>query len=153
LWDQSGEQYRTVIGTDNPDLTAFRDRGGKTIIWHGWADQLITADGSIDYYKRVQQRMGGAKATSNFARLYMAPGVAHCTGGPGPQPTGVLDALLAWVETGQAPETLTAVRRDQSGAVQRSRPLCQYPLVARYSGKGSTDDASYFMCSAASGQK
>jgi feruloyl esterase len=153
LWDRSYEQYANVIGTDNPDLSAFRDRGGKTIIWHGWADQLITADGSIDYYKRVQQRMGGAKATSNFARLYMAPGVAHCTGGPGPQPTGVLDALLAWVETGQAPETLTAVRRDQSGAVQRSRPLCQYPLVARYSGKGSTDDASNFMCSAASGQK
>ena len=73
LWDQSVEQYRIVIGTDNPDLTAFRDRGGKTIIWHGWADQLIPADGTIDYYKRVQNQMGGAKKTSEFARFFLAP--------------------------------------------------------------------------------
>jgi feruloyl esterase len=146
LWDQSGEQYRTVIGTDNPDLTAFRDRGGKTIIWHGWADQLIPAAGSIDYYQRVQGRMGGPKKTAEFARFFLAPGVSHCAGGPGPQPTGVLDALLAWVEDGKAPETLTATRRDQAGAVTRSRPLCQYPLVAKYRGSGSTDDAANFVC-------
>ena len=148
LWDRSAEQYGIVIGTDNPDLGAFRDRGGRTIIWHGLADQQITAAGSIDYYKRVQQRMGGAKATSEFARLYLAPGVAHCAGGPGPQPTGVLDALVSWVEDGKAPDTLTAVRRDPSGAITRSRLLCQYPLVAKYQGKGSTDDARNFICSA-----
>jgi feruloyl esterase len=91
--------------------------------------------------------MGGARQTSEFARLFLAPGVAHCSGGPGPQPTGVLDALVAWVEEGKAPETLTAVRRDQSGAVTRSRPLCQFPLVARYRGTGSTDDARNFVCS------
>jgi feruloyl esterase len=147
LWDQSAEQYGLVIGTDNPDLTAFRDRGGKTIIWHGWADQLITPDGTIDYYTRVQQRMGGAEKTSEFARLFLAPGVAHCGGGPGPAPTGQLDALMAWVEDGKAPETLTAIKRDQSGAVTRSRPLCQYPLVAKYKGTGSTDDAANFVCS------
>ena len=148
LWDQSVEQYRIVIGTDNPDLAAFRDRGGKTIIWHGWADQLIPAEGSIDYYKRVQRQMGGAKKTAEFARFFLAPGVSHCAGGPGPQPTGVLDALLAWVEDGKAPETLMATRRDQTGAITRSRPLCQYPLVARYKGTGSTDDAANFVCSA-----
>ena len=148
LWDQSVEQYRIVIGTDNPDLTAFRDRGGKTIIWHGWADQLIPADGTIDYYKRVQGQMGGAKKTAEFARFFLAPGVSHCAGGPGPQPTGVLDALLTWVEDGKAPETLMATRRDQTGAVTRSRPLCQYPLVAKYKGAGSTDDAANFVCSA-----
>jgi feruloyl esterase len=148
LWDQSVEQYRIVIGTDNPDLTAFRDRGGKTIIWHGWADQLIPADGTIDYYKRVQRQMGGAKKTAEFARFFLAPGVSHCAGGPGPQPTGVLDALLTWVEDGKAPETLMATRRDQTGAVTRSRPLCQYPLVAKYKGAGSTDDAANFVCSA-----
>ena len=147
LWDRSNEQYGIVIGTDNPDLTAFRDRGGKAIIWHGGADMLITASGTIDYYKRVQQRMGGAKATSDFARLYMAPGVGHCAGGQGPQPDGVLDSLIAWVETRQAPETLNAVRRDQSGAVIRSRPLCQWPLVAKYRGTGSTDEARNFVCS------
>jgi Tannase and feruloyl esterase len=146
-WDQSAEQYGIVISTDNPDLTAFRDRGGRAIIWHGWADQLITAEGTIDYYTRVQQRMGGAEKTSEFVRLFLAPGVAHCNGGPGPAPTGVLDALLSWTEDGKAPETLTAVRRDQAGVVTRSRPLCQYPLVAKYKGTGSTDDAANFVCS------
>jgi len=149
FWDQSVEQYGAVIGTDNPDLSAFRARGGKAILWHGWADQLITAEGTIDYYGRVQQQMGGAKPTAEFVRLFMAPGVGHCAGGAGPQPTGQLDALQAWVEDGKAPETLKAVRRDQAGAVARSRPLCAYPLVAKYKGTGSTDDAASFVCSAA----
>lgn len=147
FWDQSLEEYGIVIGTDNPDLTSFRDRGGKAIIWHGEADQLITPDGTIDYYKRLQERMGGAKETSQFARLFLAPGVAHCAGGAGPNPYGQLDMLLSWVEDGKAPEILTAARRDQGGAITSSRPLCQYPLVAKYKGSGSTDDAANFVCS------
>lgn len=147
-WDQSQEEFGAVIGTDNPDLTAFRDHGGKAIIWHGWADQLITADASIDYYKRVQKAMGGEEKTSQFARLYMAPGVGHCGGGAGPSPYGQLDAMLSWVENGKAPETLTAARRDQTGAITRSRPLCRWPLVAKYKGSGSTDEAANFTCSA-----
>jgi feruloyl esterase len=78
----------------------------------------------------------------------MAPGVTHCAGGAGPQPTGLMEAMLAWVEDGKAPETLPAARRDQTGTVTRSRPLCQYPLVAKYKGSGSTDDAANFTCSA-----
>src|SRR5262249_43917615 len=70
FWEQSIEQYGAVIGTDNPDLTAFRDRGGKAIVWHGWADQLIAAEGTIDYYTRVQQQIGGAKKTAEFVRLF-----------------------------------------------------------------------------------
>ncbi|HKE83582.1 MAG TPA: tannase/feruloyl esterase family alpha/beta hydrolase [Vicinamibacterales bacterium] len=147
FWDQSVEQYGAVIGTDAPDLSAFRDSGGKAIVWHGLADQLITAEGTIDYYTRVQQQMGGPKKTSEFIRLFMAPGVAHCAGGAGPAPTGQLEALLAWVEDGRAPENLMAMRRDQTGAVTRSRPLCAYPLVAKYKGRGSTDDAANFACS------
>ena len=91
--------------------------------------------------------LGGPKKTSDVARLFLAPGVAHCAGGAGPAPTGVLDALLQWVEDSKAPDTLTAIRRDQTGAVTRSRPLCQYPLVAKYKGTGSTDDAANFACS------
>ena len=147
-WDQSVEEYSIVIGTDNPDLTAFRDHGGKAILWHGWADQLITPEGTIDYYKRVQQQMGGPKKTSEFTRLFMAPGVGHCGGGNGPSPYGQLDALRTWVEEGKAPSTLTAARRDPSGAITRSRPLCQYPQVAKYKGTGSTDEAANFVCSA-----
>ncbi len=149
FWEQSLEQYGAVFGTDNPDLSAFRDRGGKAIMWHGWADQLIAADGTIDYLTRVQRHMGGEQATSDFLRLFMAPGVAHCAGGAGPQPVGQLDALLAWVEEGKAPETLQATRRDDAGRVTRSRPLCQYPLVATYKGSGSTDEASNFACRSA----
>jgi feruloyl esterase len=147
LWDQSVEQYGMVFGTDNPDLTAFHDRGGKSIVWHGWADQLITAEGTLDYYTRVQQQMGGAKKTADFMRVFMAPGVGHCGGGAGPAPTGQLEALLAWVEEGKAPDSLLATRRDQAG-VSRSRPVCAYPLVAKYKGRGSTDDAASFECSA-----
>jgi hypothetical protein len=147
LWDQSVEQYGTVIGTDDPDLTAFRDSGGKAIVWHGWADQLISAHGTVDYYTRVGQEMGGADAASEFIRLFMAPGVTHCAGGPGPQPSGQLEALLEWVEDDVRPDTLTAIRRDQTGSIVRSRPLCPYPLVARYTGNLSTDDAANFVCS------
>ena len=147
FWDQSVEQYGNVIGTDNPDLTAFRDHGGRVIVWHGWADQLITPEGTIDYYKRVEQHMGGPKKASEFARLFLAPGVGHCAGGVGPAPYGQLDTLLSWVEEGKAPETLTAARRDQAGTITRSRPLCRYPLVAKYNGTGSTDDEANFACS------
>lgn len=146
-WEQSMEQYGPVFATDNPDLAGFRDRGGKVIIWHGWADQLISAEGTVDYYKRVQEKMGGAKKASEFARLFMAPGVGHCGGGTGPTPSGQLDALVSWVEDGKAPATLPAARRDQAGAITRSRPLCQYPQVAKYKGSGSTDDAANFVCS------
>ena len=147
-WDQSIEQYGIVIGTDNPDLSAFRDHGGRIVLWHGWADQLITPEGTIDYYKRVLQQMGGAQKASQFLEFFLAPGVAHCAGGAGPSPYGTLDAVRAWVEDGKAPATLTAARRDQTGAIARSRPLCQYPLVAKYKGAGSTDDAANFTCSA-----
>jgi feruloyl esterase len=146
LRDQSVEQYAMVIATDFPDLTNFRDVGGKAIVWHGYADQLISAYGTIDYYDRVVATMGGDKDTQEFMRLFMAPGVAHCAGGYGPQPTGQLEALIAWVEEDEAPETLTAVLRDSNGNSIRTRPLCPYPLVAQYRGRGSTDDAENFEC-------
>jgi Tannase and feruloyl esterase len=148
LWDQSVEQFGSVFGTDNANLSAFRDRGGKLILWHGWADPLIYPEGTIDYYARVQQQMGGPQKTSAFIRLFMAPGVGHCSGGSGPAPRNPLDALVAWVEQDRAPEILGAVRRDETGRVVRSRPLCQYPLVARYKGQGSPDEASSFECKA-----
>ena len=135
-----------MIATDTPDLSAFRDRGGRILMWHGQSDQLIYPGGSIDYYNRVAKQMGGAAKTAAFLRFFLAPGVAHCGGGPGPAPTGQFAALIEWVENGRAPDTLLAVRRDRSGAVVRSRPLCQYPLVARYKGTGSTDDAANFTC-------
>ena len=145
LFEQSVEQYGAVIGTDDPDLTRFRDRGGKVIIYHGLADQLIPAEGTVDYYKRVQQRMGGAEKTSRFARLFLAPGVDHGFRGAGPTPTGLMDAIVRWVEEGHAPKKLIAERRDSTGKVIQTRPLFPWPQIAKYKGTGSTDDAASFV--------
>ena len=109
-------------------------------------DQLIFPEGTIDYYERVKDVMGGARRTEQFARLFMAPGVQHCGGGPGPAPADPLAALIDWVERGRAPRTLDAVRRDASGNVTQSRPLCLYPAVARYKGRGDVAEAASFTC-------
>jgi hypothetical protein len=132
LWRQSVEQYGEVIGTDNPDLTRFRDRGGKVIIYHGLTDQLIPAAGPIEYYKRVQERMGGEKKTAQFARLFLVPGVDHGFRGAGATPTNPMDLLIRWVEEGRAPEKLMAERRDSAGKVIRTRALPPYPQVAKH---------------------
>jgi len=144
-WDQSVEEFSTVLATDNPDLSGFRDHGGKIVLWHGWSDQLIYPQGTIDYYERVARQMGGAENTAKFARLFLAPGVAHCGGGAGPQPVGAFDEVVRWVEDGQAPETIRAVKHGLETG-DRTRPLCRYPLAARYKGTGSTDDAANFVC-------
>jgi hypothetical protein len=147
LWKQSVEEFGDVIGTDDPDLTRFRDRGGKIIITHGLADQLIPADGTIDYYKRVLQRMGGREEVGRFARLFLAPGVDHGFRGPGATPVGRLEAIIRWVEEGTPPDKLMAERRDGSGKVTRTRPLFPYPQVTKYKGSGSTDEAENFVSS------
>jgi feruloyl esterase len=147
-WQQSLEEFSAVIATDNPDLSAFQARGGKIVWWHGQADPLIYPGGSIDYYQRVERAMGGRDRTGAFLRFFLAPGVGHCGGGAGPNPSGQFEAMVKWVEEGAAPDTLSAVRRDQTGAITRTRPLCRYPLVAKYTGTGSTDEAANFACAA-----
>ena len=121
-WDQSVEKYGDVFGTDNPDLTEFRNRGGKIIIWHGWADQLISAEGTVDYYKRVQERMGGPKKTSEVARLFMAPGISHCGGGVGPAPFGQFEALRTLVKR-------TSAGRSPARRIGRERQRTSPPVI------------------------
>jgi hypothetical protein len=133
-----------LMASDNPNLAAFRKRGGKVLMWHGWSDQLIVPEGTIDYYDRVAGEAGGYKRAQQFARLFMAPGVAHCAGGTGPQPQGLFQSVVDWVEHDKAPETILASKPVDSGA--QSRPLCPYPSVARWKGTGSTDDAANFVC-------
>jgi hypothetical protein len=147
LWNQSVEQYGAVIGTDDADLTKFRDRGGKVIIYHGLADQLIPSEGTVDYFKRVQQRMGGPDRTAQFARLFLAPGVDHGFRGKGATPTGLADAIIRWVEDGVVPDMLMAERRDARGKVIGTRPLFAYPNVAKYKGTGGTDEAASYVSS------
>jgi hypothetical protein len=131
------------MATDNPDLSAFRKRGGRLILWHGWSDPGIMPEGTVDYYEKVAK--GNFEDTREFARLFMAPGVGHCAGGVGPQPQGMFDALVKWVEKGQAPDTILASKPLPDGGV-RTRPLCPYPAVAKYKGTGSTDEAANFQC-------
>ncbi len=144
LWTKSVEQYGAVIGADNPDLTRFRDHGGKVIIAHGLADQLIPAAGTVDYFELVQQLMGGETSTAKFARLFLVPGVDHGFHGAGATPIGFDEAIRRWVEEGIAPEKLIAEKRDASGKIIRTRPLFPYPQVAKYKGSGSTDAAENF---------
>ena len=146
LFVQSFLMYNWVIGTSDPNLRDFKRSGGKVLIWHGLADQLIFPQGTVQYYERVKAVMGGAASTEEFARLFLAPGVAHCAGGPGPQPADPLNALVDWVEQGHAPDTLTGVNRDATGTVSRSRPICMYPKVATYQGTGDINDAANYTC-------
>jgi feruloyl esterase len=133
------------LNATSHDLRAFRDRGGKIVMHTGWSDPILPAPDVIKYYEEVGQSMGGAAAAS-FFRLFMAPGMGHCSGGPGPNSVDALPALESWVEQGIAPETLLATRRRSDGSVERTRPLCVYPKVARWNGKDSPDAAASFAC-------
>jgi hypothetical protein len=146
LMNQSAEQFGAVFGTDNPDLSRFRDRGGKVIILHGLADQQIPVQGSIDYYERVQKQMGGAQRTAEFARLFLMPGLNHGFRGPAPtvNPMVLLNAIITWVEDGKAPERLPGEQRDDSGKLVRTRPFFPYPQFARFNGTGSPDEAANY---------
>jgi Tannase and feruloyl esterase len=128
----------------DPDLTAFKQSGGKLILWHGWSDQAIPPTGTVAYYQAVRDRMGGLAATQTFARLFMFPGMYHCGGGTGPNTFDLLTPLLNWVESGVAPDRVIASLAS-GGQVTRTRPVFPYPLVARYDGTGSTDDAANFV--------
>ncbi|GIF76868.1 tannase [Asanoa siamensis] len=107
LFQQSQDRFHDVIGTDDPNLFAFRAAGGKLLSWHGQADELIPTRGSVDYRQRVERLMGGAHRVDDFYRLFLLPGVTHCGGGSGPQPVDPLGALVRWVEKGHAPTTIT----------------------------------------------
>jgi feruloyl esterase len=138
--------FAPIFNSDNPDLSAFKARGGKLIQYHGWTDPAIPPQDSIDYYKSVQVRMGDTRA---FYRLFMAPGMMHCRYGPGPNVLATLPAIRAWVEDGKAPERILATKYqddDISKPVVRTRPLCAWPARARWDGKGDKTKHKSFRC-------
>jgi feruloyl esterase len=135
--------FAAAFNATDPDLTALRQRGGRIIHYHGWADPSATALMSIDYYESVRRKMG--TATPEFYRLFLIPGMFHCGGGVGCDSVDWLTAIVDWVEKGVPPDRLTGARL-QRGAVTRTRPLCPYPATATYKGLGSIDSAESFAC-------
>ncbi len=152
-----------LMNATDTDLRRVHASGKKILMWHGWADVGLNPLRSIEYYEGVQRALGRER-TAEFMRLFLAPGMYHCEGGSGPDVFDDLTALENWVENGQAPDRLTAFQvdtSDGSGAVwgnevaphaevERSRPLCAYPAMARYDGSGSIDEAENFVCEAPS---
>ncbi len=134
-----------ILNATSPDLRAFSQRGGKLLQYHGWNDQLIAAGNSIDYYDSVQRFFGSGGNVQSFYRLFMVPGLAHCSGGTGPNTFDMQAALEAWVERGVAPDQIVAARM-MNGVPDRLRPLCAYPKAAVYDGKGDPNEAASFSC-------
>jgi len=165
--DAANEKLAADISNTNPDLRKFAANGGKLILYSGWSDALIQPGNTINYYESVAKAQ--PETVEKFARLYLAPGMGHCSGGPGPNAFGgtryinvgqpdppVLDtdhdlisAVVAWVERGQAPSAIIATKFNGDDSVKgigMQRPLCPYPAVATYNGTGDTNHAANFTC-------
>jgi hypothetical protein len=147
---QAGSRNIADVTDTAGDLDTFRANGGKLLTFVGMNDQLIMPQGVLHYYRQMAERYGGPhdddfSDVQKFYRLFRGPGVGHCAGGAGPQPQGLFDALVNWVENKVPPQTITATV-SSGGVVTRTRPLCPYPQTAIYKGSGSTDDAANFSC-------
>ncbi len=135
-----------LLNATDPNLKDFFAHGGKLLMYHGWNDQLISPLNSVDYYNSVAKKMGGASKINDSFRLFMAPGMNHCGGGDGPSRIDPLAAIEQWVEQDKAPDRLLATHPGTKDTVDRTRPLCPYPQIAKYRGSGSIDDAASFVC-------
>lgn len=148
--DYTFERYREdsnlvgeTLNATNPDLSAFRERGGKLLMFTGWSDAAISALATLGYYDQV---IANDHTAVNDVRLFMLPGVDHCTGGLGPSFVNYLTEIDTWVETGKVPEQLTAYWLDDKFQPIGSRLICAHPKVAKYDGKGDTREVSSFRC-------
>lgn len=160
----SASKVGPLMASENPNLGPFRTAGHKIVSYHGWSDDRIMPQGTIDFFNAVTAALGGnAAATNQFMRLFMVPGMSHCVGGDGTNVFGqrgttpvkadsehdIFRALVRWVEEGTPPEKIIAtqfINNNPTSGTLRTRPLCPYPQVARYAGAGSTDDAASFIC-------
>ena len=129
----------------DPNLAAFATHGGKLLLYHGWADQQVAPGSTVDFYQSLIPASAGSPPASDWARLFMVPGMGHCSGGEGPDTFDKIGALEQWVELGKAPAEIIA-SHSTAGHVDRTRPLCAYPQTAHYKGTGSIDEAANFTC-------
>jgi feruloyl esterase len=139
---------RSLMDASDPSrLKAFLARGGKLLLYHGWNDSNISPLLGLDYYNKAVAANGGKRATYDSIRMFMVPGMGHCQGGEGPNVFDKMTVITRWVEQGQAPDSIVAAH-SADGKVDRTRPLCPYPQLAKYKGSGSTDEAASFACAA-----
>jgi hypothetical protein len=135
-----------------PMLAELQAAGGKLIAFHGASDGAFSIQSTVDWYERLRANTGGD--VRGFARFYPVPGMAHCGGGPSTDEFDLFSALVAWVEQGEAPQAVVASVRPENGELPaewsstRSRPLCDWPSVARYDGSGDVESAASFICEA-----
>jgi feruloyl esterase len=132
------------IESSDPHLEKFKARGGKLLLYHGWADPGPAPANTIHYVNEVVKALGGSKQ-DDWMRLFVLPGVGHCGGGAGPDQADYMAALERWKENGAAPDAIVAAKV-AGGRVVMTRPICAYPKVAAYKGTGSTNDAANFSC-------
>jgi feruloyl esterase len=137
------EKVGAIVNAVSPDLQAFKARGGKLLLYHGWNDTAISAGNSIDYYQSVLKKMGSKQ--DDWIRLFMAPGMQHCGNGPGPNQVNYMAVMERWREAGAAPDQIVA-SHVTNNRVDMTRPWCPYPQIAQYKGTGSTNDAANFVC-------
>ena len=157
------QRMAPILNSTDPNLAAFKTRGGKLIIYHGWNDPAISALNTINYYNSVISKMGQQSADT-FVRVFMIPGMQHCGGGPGADNFGASIStaptdpqhslqlsLEQWVEKGAAPTTVIATKFAQGTRTPTmTRPLCAYPQSAKYDGKGDPNSAASFTCATSS---
>jgi len=161
-WDKDyklDSLYEAFMTADDPDLRPFKKAGGKLIIYHGLADEYIMPKTIVDFYSAVSSVMGGPANTADFARLFLVPGMNHCTGGAGVSSLAMIPALEAWVESGSAPDVILGAHLKAKTAgtfyeedilppdaanVAFTRPIYPYPLTTIYRGTGDPNDAASF---------
>jgi feruloyl esterase len=144
IYTESSMQFMAA----HPRLARFHAHGGKLILYHGTSDPVFSANDTVDYYQRLALRNGGLKHVGKFARLFLVPGMNHCSGGPATDGFNTMKPIVAWVEHGKAPASIEATARPANATPWpgRTRPLCPYPTQARYKGTGSIEDAANFQC-------
>lgn len=141
-WKKDTHLAGTVLNATNPNLDAFKARGGKLLLWHGWSDAALPAGATVDYYEDVLARDPEAM---DYARLFMVPGCYHCGGGPGISGVDWLGEIVKWVEEGTAPDVIVATKGADGDDPAKSRPLFPYPAWAKYDGDGDGNLAENFV--------
>ncbi|MET0534545.1 MAG: tannase/feruloyl esterase family alpha/beta hydrolase [Steroidobacter sp.] len=139
--EEMARLYDPVAPHEAPDLRAFEQRGGKLIVYHGWADAGVSPMALLDYYAHVTSRQGGGEKVREWFRVFMVPGMFHCRGGNAPNTFELLPELVKWAEQGEAPNRIVATQPGPNGVI-RTRPLFPYPTFARFTGKGDVNDAA-----------